>query len=284
MNQGHMNAPMRLAGAAVVLALLAPPGHAQPKPALELAGRVYERAGIDAQIRSIPKQFEQGLVDYRGRIPDEAIVALTEAGKKSFAAEPLREEIVRTLAQKLTAADMKEALAWLDGETGRRMTLAEERAAGSMTQEAMQAYFESEKGKPEDPKRAGLIADLIQATKAVEVGATFIESISLGMAVGMDATQPVEKRIGAPGLRTRLRLAMPPERVRADVGVILPPMYRYIYRSNDDADLAAYVEFNRSPLGARYNEALTAALVGAMTRASVRVGEMLPAPPAREKI
>lgn len=273
---------MRLWGAVAVLALLAPTAHAQET--LDLAGRVVERAGLDAQLRSIPGQFEQGLADYRGKIPDEMIAALAEAGKKSFAAEPLRGEIVRALAQKLTAADMKQALVWLEGEAGRRLTAAEEGAAGGMTPEAMQEFFESEKKNPSSAKREAMIADLIEATRAVEVGAAFVEAISLGVAVGMDATQPVEKRLGAPALRSRLRAAMPPERVRADVSAILPPMYRYVYRSIGDADLAAYVEFNRSALGARYNEALTAALAGALTAASVRVGEMLPAAPTREKI
>ena len=275
-----MTVPMR--AAILALALLAPQAHAQST--LEQARRLYESAGLAAQVQSIPAQFEQGLSDYRGKMPDETIAALADAGKKSFAAEALREEIVGTLAQKLTPADVARTLAWLDAQPGRRITLAEESAARSMTRENMEAYFESEKNKPANRRRAGLLAHLIEATRAVDIGASFIEAISLGIAVGMDAAQPVEKRIGVANLRARLRAAMPPEKVRATVGAMLPPMYDYIYRGIKDAELAAYVRFNASGLGQRYNEAVTAALAGALTRASVRVGELLQAAPTREKV
>jgi hypothetical protein len=274
--------PLRPAAAILALALFAPPGHAQSAQSLELAGRLYVRSGLAVQMKSVPAQFEQGLEDYRGKLPDEVLAALAESGKKAFTADALRDEIVRALAQKLPPADIEATLAWLNRPVGRRVTRAEESAAGKTTQENMRAYLESE--KPTKAERTGSIADLIEATNAVEVGATFIEAISLGIAVGMDATQPVEKRIGVSNLRARQRALMPPEKVRATVGAMLPPMYRYIYRNTRDADLAAYVKFNRSPLGQRYNEAATAALVAALAGASVRVGEALPAAAEKKQI
>lgn len=278
-----MNATLRLVGTAVALAACATLGDTQSKEELELAGRLYERAGLEAQVKSIPAEFEQGVGDYRGRVPDEVIAALAEAGKRSFAPELLRAEIVRTLAQKLAAADIGQVLAWLEGEVGRRVVLAEESAVGSMTQANMNAFLESEKGKPANPKRAALLAGLIKATNAVEIGASFIEAISLGVAVGLDATQPAEKRIGVAGLRARLLAAVPPQGLRADLSASLPTLYGYMYRGIADADLAAYAKFNDSALGQRYNEAVTLALVKALGGASVRVGDMLVAP-KKEKI
>jgi len=279
-----MKTLLRSAGMLAALAVFAPPVHAQSTETLELANRLFERAGLTAQLQSFPAQFEQGLSQNRGKVPDEVIAALAEAGKKSFAVDALREEIVRALAGKLPAADMRQVLAWLDGRVGRRMTLAEESAAGSMTPENMQAHFESEKQKPPSQKRAGLIADLIAATKAVEISASFIEAMSLGIAVGMDAAQPVEKRIGFSNLRARLRAAMPPDKLRANLSAALPALHRFVYRRISDADLAAYVGFNSSPLGQRYNQASTEALAEALTRASVHVGEIMQAAPEKKKI
>jgi hypothetical protein len=272
----------RLAAALAIAAFAAPPSRAQTP--LELAERLYERAAIAAQIAPIPAQFALGLEDYRGKMPDEVIAALVEAGKKSFAEEALHPEIVADLAKRMKAEDIVKTLDWLDGLTGRRVTLAEANAAASVGTEAMRAWLEGEKGKPPRPKRDALIADLIRTTKAVEIGAGFIEATSLGIAVGMDATQPVEKRIGLAGLRLRLRAAMPPDKLRSDVAAMLPPMYGYVYRSISDADLAAYARFSGSPLGLRYGEAVSGALVGALTRASVRVGEKMPAVPERKQI
>ncbi len=279
-----MKALVRLAGTVAALAVFAPLAHAQSAEALELAERLFERCGLAVQIQSFPAQFEQGLSQNRGKVPDEAIAAAAEAGRKAFAMTALREEIVRTLAAKLPAADMRQTLAWLDGQVGRRMTLAEESASASMTPENTRAYFESEKHKPPSPKRAALIAELIAATQAVEIGASLIEAMSLGIAVGMDAAQPVEKRIGFSNLRKRLRAAMPPDKLRANMGASLPAINRFIYRGISDADLAAYVGFNSSPLGQRYNQAVTEALAQALTRASVRIGEIMQAAPEKKKI
>jgi hypothetical protein len=236
------------------------------------------------QLQSLPAQFEQGLSQNGSKLPDEVMAALAEAGKKSFAVATLRQEIVPMLARTLPAADIKQVLAWLDGQVGRRMTLAEESSAGSMTAENMQAYFESEKKKPASPERVKLIADLIVATKAVEIGATFIEAMALGVAVGMDATEPVEKRIGIANLRSRLRAVLPPAKLRASVGAAVPAMEGFTYRQISDADLAAYVKFNDSALGQRYNQAVTKALAESLTRASMRIGEILKTTPAKEKV
>lgn len=274
----------RMTGMVAVLAVF--PGWAcgQSTEALGLADRLFERAGLAVQLQSLPAQFEQGLSQNPSKLPDEVMAALAEAGKKSFAVATLREEVVPALARTLPAADIKEILDWLDGQVGRRMTLAEESATGNMTPENMQAYFESEKQKPASPERVKLIAGLIEATRAVEIGATFIEAMALGIAVGMDATEPVEKRIGITNLRARLRAALPPAKLRASVGAALPAMEGFTYRRISDADLAAYVKFNDSALGRRYNQAVTKALAESLTRASMRIGETLKTAPGKEKV
>jgi hypothetical protein len=276
--------PARLARTLAIVALAAFRAQAQAQTPLELAERLYERAAMAEQVRPIPGQFAEGLEEYRGKIPDPVIADLDEAAKKIFAEEALRGEIVAAIAEKMKPEDMVRTLDWLDGLVGRRVTRAEAGSASSVNQQNVQAYAESRKKKAPNPKRDRAIADLIRATGAVELGASLIEAITLGIAVGTDATQPVEKRIGLPGLRARQRAAMPPEKVREAMGATLPPMYAYIYREISDADLAAYVRFSASPLGQRYNEAASVALTGALARASVRVGEMLPAAQEKKEI
>lgn len=273
-----------LMGTVVALGVFAGSVHAQSTPSLELADRLFERSGLAVQLQPLPGQFELGLSQDRGGMPEEVVAALAEAGRKSFAVAALRGEIVSALAQTLSAADMKRVLAWLDGRVGRSMTLAEESAAGKLTQENMQAYFESEKLKPANPQRAQLIAELVAAVNAVEIGATLIEAMSLGIAVGMDSTQPVEKRIGVSNLRARLRAVMPPDQLRTNMTATFPAMYGFVYREIGDADLTSYVKFNTSPLGRRYNQATTQALTAALTRASVRVGEIIQGVPSKDKI
>jgi Uncharacterized protein conserved in bacteria (DUF2059) len=255
---------------------LAAPVHAQAPANAELAGRLFERCGLAVQLKSFPEQFEgEGLAQYRGKLPDPMIDALAGAARQGYALSLLREDIVASLARKLTADDMKRTITWLETPLGRRMTLAEE-ASSAMKPESLQAWLQAGGSKPSE-KRAGLIADLVAAIKAEETSASFIEAMALGVALGMDATQPQEKRIGIKALRARLREALPPDRLRANLRATLPTMYAFTYRGIGDADLAAYVRFNASPLGQRYNQAVTEALGDALTRGSMRVGEIIQA-------
>jgi hypothetical protein len=263
------------AGLLLALAVLAPPAHAQSKEALELAGRLFERSGLAAQLESLPAQFEQAVAESRGQVSDDVLQALADAGKISYSTEALRAEIVPLFARKLPEADMKRALAWLDSDAGRRITRAEESASGRMTKEVLQAFQESRKGKPASATRVKLLADLDLATDSVEISAIFIEAMSLGIAVGLDASQPEENRIGIAGVRARLRTLMPPDKLRAEIAESMPTMDAYAYRDIDDADLAAYLKFNRSPSGKRYNRAVAEVLAEAFAGANVRIGELI---------
>src|SRR4051812_22055307 len=110
-----MTSLVRLAGLLAALGAFAPQAHAQSKETLELAGRVFERGGLAVQLQPLPAQFEEGVTLNRGKLPDELIAALAEAGRKSYATAALRGEIVPSIANKMAAADMKQVLAWLEG-------------------------------------------------------------------------------------------------------------------------------------------------------------------------
>jgi len=276
-----MRSYLLIAAAAAALAAPLPSAYAQSKDApqskeaLALAQKLVVRSGLAEQLKSLPKQFEQELAQARGQMPDEMLAALNEAARESFRPAVLQQDVVRILAAKMPAADMKRAIAWLETGIGKRVTRAEELASGSMTPEAVQAYAEGLKSAPPSERRTKLIAELITVTKGVEHGANMVEGVALGIAMGMDGTQPVQKRQGLRALQSQLRKAMPPEQIREAMGAMIPTVYGYTYRDVSDADLAAYVEYSRSPAGARYNEAVITAFTEAMLRASMRMGPVL---------
>jgi hypothetical protein len=265
------------------LAAFSHPAAAQSPQALELAGQLFEQTGLGAQLEPLAAQFQEGVQQNRGKLPEDLLAALAEAGRESYAVPAMRAEIVPLLARKLDAADTKQVLAWLDAPLGRRVTAAETEP-GAASDDKLQAWLEGEKGKPAAPQRERLIAELLTAGNAVEIGANFIEAMSLGIAVGMDAAQPAEKRLGIAALRERLRAYMPPDKLRANLSATMPVMYAYTYRGISEADLAAYLKFNQSPLGTRYNKALADAVAEALTHASVRVGELVQSGPAKKQI
>jgi len=265
------------AAALAVLACAAPAALAQSAESVALARRLVVVSGLAVQLKAFPKQVDQEMAQARGHMPDEVLDALAGAARESFGPARLQEDIESALAQSLPVGEMKQAIAWLETDPGRRVTRAEELASDGMTHEAVQAYVESTHRRPPSERRNRLIAELVAATTAVEGTVKLLESIALGIAVGMNATQPVQKRLGLAALQARLRSALPAERLRQSVAEAMPGLYGFTYREISDADLAAYLAFNRSAQGKRYNDAMMAAFTDALTRASVRVGALMDA-------
>lgn len=266
--------PRRSIAAAVfaVAITVAPSADARSSEALEVAKRLLHNSGLAVQLKSFPRQVEQDLAQAQGRLPDELLGALRAAAKESFSPAAMHDDLVRGIAARLTVGEMRKALVWLDTDLGRRMTRVEELASEQLTAEMLQSYGEGMKRRPLSAKRSELIAGLAAATKAVEGTANIIEGVALGIALGMDSMQPVQKRLGMATLSEQLRQQMPPDRIREAIGAVTPVMYAYTYRDVSDADLEAYLAFNRSNSGARYNEAMMGALTEALAKAALRVG------------
>jgi hypothetical protein len=258
-----------------VLITLAPAAEARPNEALEVAKRLLHNSGVAVQLKSFPRQVDQDLAQAQGRVPDELLSALRSAARESFGPAAMQDDMVRGIAARLTVGEMRKALVWLDTDLGRRMTRVEELASEQLTPEALQSYAEGMKRRPLAPRRGELIAALAAATKAVEGSANIIEGVALGIAVGMDSLQPAQKRLGMAALTEQLRQAMPPDKIREAIGAVTPVMYAYTYRDVSDADLEAYLAFNRSNSGVRYNDAMMGALTEALAKAGLRVGEAI---------
>jgi hypothetical protein len=261
-----------IAAAFAVAIAAAPSVEARSNEALEVAKRLLHNSGLAVQLKSFPRQVEQDLAQAQGRLPDEMLSALRAAARDSFSPSAMQDDLVRGIAARLTVGEMRKALVWLDTDLGKRMTRVEEVASEQLTPEMLQSYADGLRRRPLSAKRSELIAGLAAATKAVEGTANIIEGVALGIALGMDSMQPVQKRLGMATLSEQLRQQMPPDKIREAIGAVTPVMYAYTYRDVSDADLEAYLAFNRSNSGARYNEAMMGALTEALAKAGLRVG------------
>jgi hypothetical protein len=261
-----------------LLALLlaaAPAALAQSGGTRALAEQLIARSGLAEQLKGYARQIDAEIAQARGRIPEPLLAAMRDAARVTFSPAELRDDVTRTLSAEMPAEDMRQALAWLDTAPGRRVTLAEEESSASLSPEAVQAFLAAQDGKPLAPRRAELLSGLMRATRAVDQATHLAESITLGIAVGVDAAQPEQNRLGPAKVRERVQSMLPSDKLRQAIAESMPYLFAYTYRNVSDADLQAYLEFNRTPLGTRYNDAMTRALTGAVTRASLGMGPMI---------
>lgn len=250
-------------------------GTAQAQDAVRIAQRLVERSGVAVQLQSVPQGFTDQIAQIRGKVPDELLSALAEAGREAYRPELMAQEIAQILAQTLKPAEMQGALKWLETDVGRRVTLAEERASATMDEASLTRFAEQTKAKPPSARREKLMQEMLEATNALEFAANLMEGVALGVAIGMDSTQPVQKRAGAAALRKQLEKAMPKEQVKQELRAAMPVIFAYTYREVSDVDLKAYLAFLRSVDGKRCNDAITEAFTQAMVAASLRVGQLV---------
>lgn len=249
--------------------------NAQSAEALETAERLVTRSGLAVQLKSYPRQMDDELSLARGHLPDVVLEALRDAARISFSAEEMQRQITQHLAANMALEDMTQALVWLESDAGRRMARAEEETANNMSHQLLQDYaIEYQQNRPSS-HRADLIAGLVEATRSVEHSAYAVESIALGVAVGMNAAQPVQNQIGLEQMRAHLQTVLPPEQLREEMAGMMPVLFAYTYREESDSDLTQYLAFNQSALGNRYNDAVMAAFIDALTRASVSMGPLI---------
>ena len=252
----------------------AAPAYAQ-KDAAAVARELVVRSGLAVQLRSVPKGFEQQMTELKGQLPDAIYASMQRAGKEAFRPEALQTEIEKILPDKLGVPEMQKALAWLDTESGRRVTRAEEQSSATIDSAALQRYADQSRGKPPSVQRKKLLQDLLVSTASIESTANLIEATSLGVAIGMDSTQPAQKRAGVANLKAELERVMPREQLRKSLAASLPAVFAYTYREVSDKDLASYLAFLRSSDGKKYNDAMVEAFTQSVVGASVRMGQLV---------
>jgi len=253
---------------------LAQPALAQSQEALDTAQRLVVRSGLAVQLRGFVGQTKSQLAARRGKTSDELALKLVEAAEEAYRPEALQDEIARDVARRLQVKDMKVALAWLDTDIGRRITLAEE-AASSADDAAVGKFMQGLKDRKPTGARVSLITAIIEASDAEDLAVRGLQAIALGVALGMDSTLPNERRLGLARIEKRVKAELPKEKLKQELRAAMLSTSLYAYRELPDEDLRPYVAFLRSAAGKRYSDQMTEAFMGAVVRASVRLGQLV---------
>jgi hypothetical protein len=260
--------------ATLCMALAAQPALAQSQEALDTAQRLVVRSGLAVQLPGFVGQMKSQLAQQRGKTSDELALKLVEAAEQAYRPEALQDEIARDVARRLQVKEMKVALAWLDSDIGRRITLAEE-AASSADDAAVGKFMQGLKDRKPSAARVSLIKAIIEASDAEDLAVRGLQAIALGVALGMDSTLPNERRLGLARIEKQVNAELPKDKLKQELRATMLSTCLYAYRELPDEDLRPYLAFLRSAAGKRYSDQMTEAFMGALVRASVRLGQLV---------
>jgi Uncharacterized protein conserved in bacteria (DUF2059) len=260
--------------ALLTLACLAPAAAAQSPEAASLAQRLITSCGLSVQLPGFAGQMKAQMEELRSQVDAAIVPALADAALEAFRPDVLEADILGDIQQRLTIDDMNAALAFLDTPAGRRVTRAEEQAS-TRTPAELEEYVRELKQKSPRDVRLSLVQELIAASYIEDITVRGMQAIALGVALGMDSTQPRERRIGQANIERHVKRALPEEEIKQELRLSLPVGYLYTYRNIDEGDLRAYLRFLTSASGKRYTQQMTEAFMGALVRASVRLGKLV---------
>jgi hypothetical protein len=262
----------------LIAALIACAGLASPGlgAAADPVDELMQKSGLWKQIGEFEPTMQAGIAQSQpgGKPLDEdALRALRRAAAAGYAPERMRAAVRAQMARELAPRDIREVMAWLSTDLGRRITAAEEKAS-----EPAQAQRLADAGARMLAKmprsRRALLERLVTATRAAEFNASLLIDTTVGVMRGIELVTPQDgDNPGAEEVIAGIEARKPAliEAMRAESAAA----FAVAYESLRDADLRKYVRFAESPLGGRYHDVTSRALESALADGAQEMGRQL---------
>lgn len=258
--------------------LAAPAAFAQIDPGS--AERLLRKSGLWVQLDGMSQQMRQGLVDavaQSGRTPPPGEAERLQAAvTAAYAADRLRGVAMRRLSQELEPVHLKALLAWYDTPTGVLMTrLEEQSAADARGTEAVMADGLARLQAMGASRRDQLEA-LVVASGSAEAALSMTLNTVAGVRQGLASTLPPGEAPDPAGTRQLLAEQLP--RLKPAFEQLVRAVSAVVYAPADEAQLAQYVVFLRSPAGQHLHEVMQRVLDAVFLDGATEFGRRLAQP------
>jgi uncharacterized protein YbaP (TraB family) len=244
-----------------------------------LAHALYIRSGVEQEMRNLPIAMQLGFDQMRNQdermqqIPQDVYVRIKELIAEAFVAEHLNAIVLRQMEAQLRQDEMQGILAWLNSPFGKKCTDLYKASLTPKTPAELKEFLTKIRKAPASPNRLKLIRELAAVTRARELALEIAVHTRLAVTTVLADTLPsVQKRPFSEILdeadKNRPLLESP-------VDQQITPLLIYTYRPLSDAELARYIAFARSSLGARYHRSMLNGIKLAVMDASIRFGSAM---------
>lgn len=240
---------------------------------------LYVKSGMEEQLAQLPSvlrdAFDRSLQEdeQTRNLPKNVQSTLRASIATAFAPEALKKTIVGELGEKLPINDIEEVLKWLDSPLGMKCTRLEEAAGTPEGQADMQKYAARLQSSPPSAERLKIQRELDTATKNTESAVDVAIQTQLAVALAMMATLPAEQQRSLDDLSREMEKLRPTIESSVRSETFLSDLYTY--RSLTDAEIRQYIDFAKSPAGAKYHTVSIAAFKRAFLESSVKWGKLI---------
>lgn len=238
------------------------------------ASKVLRFTGVQQQIHAIPNYVLAGFDRSSSRnLATKRQAVVRRALVQAFDANQIERRVTAKVSKDLSKETAGKIVAWLQTDLGRKISALEERGWVSSVKQIEQVVAQLEKidldklerNSPQ-AARLKLVRRLDYSTNATETLVDLSEASAFGVATVLDASRPVDQRLGIDRLRVQIDQARP--KLRSQSQRITVATFLLTYQTLTDAEMERYAEFLESDSGREYLATAHDALKDALYEAS----------------
>lgn len=264
-----------------LVGIVAPLVNAEKANPQSIVKEVLELSGMRKQVEQLPALVQMGTSQNPSiaKLSPQELANVQQAIAESFQPQWLYEAVKAHVQQAYNAERFALLLKWYWSRLGWKISQLEIEASTPQGMQKMQQFAAQLSQKPALPGRLALIRRLEHATDATALHMEMVVSMFQGMAKGLAAALPPEKRL-KPGEFEKLTSKMKAQ-LQRDLPGQVRLMMLFTYQSLSDEDLNAYLTFLESESGRWFNKLAFRGITNAMTQAletfMVQLPKILPA-------
>lgn len=230
---------------------------------------LMQRSGINQQMEQIEADISPSLQEADGELPNDVMQKLERVMLKEFAADTLKQSIRQQLQTRLSSADIKTVLKWLNSPLGKKVTALQ---MANTSDASVDEMHESIDELLADSERFTLMRELnkVSGTSDAMLAMTLAmqEAMFHGLKAGAAHSELDDTMI-------QQMMVVAKQQLQTQMELMAVSSLLYTYQDLSVSEVQQYIDFANSAAGKNYHQAFIQALSDAMSKAGAEVGKAL---------
>lgn len=224
----------------------------------QLLNEVFELAGINTLFMQMPLLIESTFEQMTAQKVDARIDEVEIIMTRAFAPRKLRNNAIDYISDQLTVKQLKQVRKQLNTPLALKVTALENAATEADSTAKMMAYAQGLQSNPPADARIELIADLINASNAVESSLAVRTEFFRGFLEAASQLDPVEERMSSKQIDEQIDMLRGQMEESTAQEVILA--FLYTYQSLKDNELERYIDMYKDNSMAKFTAEINKAI------------------------
>jgi len=242
----------------LLLLAVAAPGVSLADKQQQLIDEVFDLSGVNTLFTQMPVLIESTFNQMEAQKVDARIGEVKQVMTRAFAPRKLRGNAVNYISDQLSVKQLKQIRKQLNSPLARKVTALENAATEADSTAKMMSYAQQLQSNPPSQARIELIAELINASNAVESSLAVRTEFFRGFLEAATQLDPVDQRMSNEQIDEQINILRGQMEEGTAQEVILA--FLYTYQSLTDTELKSYTRMYQEKSMAKFTAEINKAI------------------------